>query len=240
MGGTDFFDNDLVQRRGAIKSTSLGQGTDVVAPKTDDMSVRPLSDLNLTRMARHKEEVNTQVATAKGEIERLKRRQGDLEREKQTLEDLMEKQEQYERGKQEMIDKLTESLVSLERLEDAAARQVEIYSSTRQRFGDYVEELHRMNDSEWTDESLREELNKAVVQIDTVRKEFVKAQAAVEAAGGPPKLFDESRTRLPGIDSEDVEPKGFATWLKIGFAVSLPLIVIIVIAVIIVMNSGHR
>jgi hypothetical protein len=80
---TDFFDDDLSQRRGAVKATAVGQGVDIVGTvKHDEIPVRPISDLNLTRMAKHREEVNTQVASAKLEIERLRRKQTDLERER--------------------------------------------------------------------------------------------------------------------------------------------------------------
>lgn len=231
MGGTDFFDEDLVQRRGTVKSSTLG-GTEMGGTlKADELPARPISDLNLTRMARHREEMNTQVASAKLEIERLRRKQSEMEREKQTIEEMLEKQEQYERGKQELIDRLSESVVSLHKLEEHAARQVEIFSSTRQKFGEFVDELHGINDSEWSDDSFREELNRAVAQIDAIRKEFVKAQAVVEAAGGPVKLFDEKRVATVHDELEEEEQRGFGYWLKIGVAVSLPLVITIAIAV---------
>jgi chromosome segregation ATPase len=189
-------------------------------------------------MARHREEVNTQVASAKLEIERMRRRQGEIEREKQTLEETLEKQEQYERGKQEMIDRLSESIVTLHKMEEHASRQVEIYSSTRQRFGEFIEELQRINDAEWADEVLRDELNKAVVLIDAIRKEFVKGQAGVEAVGGPVKLFDESRAQHVPLTDESA-PRGFGAWLKIGVAVSLPLVLAIAAAVIVILVMGR-
>lgn len=239
MGGTDFFDDDVVPRRGTVKSSTLG-GTEVVGTvKPDEFPARPISDLNLTRMARHREEVNTQVASAKLEIEKMRRRQNDLEREKQTLEELLEKQDQYERGKQEMVDRLAESAISLQKLEEHAARQVEIYANTRQRFAEYADELQRINDSEWTDDSFRDELNRAVVQIDTIRKEFVKAQAAVEAVGGPMKLFDERRTPASALDDEALTQRGFLDWLKVGLAVSLPLVLAIVIGVVLLLLRGR-
>lgn len=233
MSGTDFFDSDL-QRRVPGKGTGLGQGTDIVGNmKLDELPARPISDLNLTRMARHREEVNTQVATAKVEIERMRRRQGELEREKQSLEDLMAKQDQYEQGKQEMAQRLSESMVSLEKLEENAARQTEVYSSLRARFGEYVDELHSINDATWSDEVFRDELNKAVVKIDAIRKEFVKGQAAIEAVGGPVKLFDEVRSRPAVFEQEEEATRGFGAWLKIGLAVSSPLIITIIVAVIV-------
>lgn len=239
MGGTDFFDEDLVNRRGAVKSTTLGGTEGVGTLKSDEMPTRPISDLNLTRMARHREEVNMQVAVAKLEMERMRRKQSEMEREKQTLEEMLEKQDQYERGKQELIDHLTESVVSLQKIEEHAARQVEICSGTRQRFGEFLDELQRINDTEWTDEALRDELNKAVVLIDAIRKEFVKGQATVEAVGGPAKLFTETHVRTVQGDDETATQRGFGAWLKIGLAFSLPLILAIVIAVVVVVAMGR-
>ena len=230
MGTTNFFDDDL-QRRGAIRTAPLGQATDVVgAVKSDDFPARPISDLNLTRMARHREDVNSQVATVKVGMERMQRHQSDLAREKLALEDLMEKQDRYEQGKLEMIQRLSESIVALEKLEDHASRQVEIVSRVRTRFGECLDEIRRINDAEWPDETFREELNKAVVQIDVIRKDFVQGQAAVEAVGGPVKLFDESRPRVV-VGDESVSSRGFMDWIRIGLAVSAPLIIVIAIAV---------
>lgn len=239
--GTDFFDDDLGQRRGAVKGSPLGVGGETpVGMKADEAAVRPISDLNLTRMARHREEVNTQVASAKLHIERLKLRQGEMEREKHMLEDLLEKQEQYERGKQEMIDRLTESVVSLQKLGENAARQVEIYWATRERFAAALDELHQINDSDWPDDVFRDELNKAVARIDAIRSDFVKAQATVEAVGGPVKLFDDHRAATPADDGfEPVSPKGFGYWFKIGLAASLPLVIALVAVIAVVMTKLH-
>jgi hypothetical protein len=233
--GTDFFDDDLGQRRNAIKTTSLGAGGEVpVNMKADEAAIRPISDLNLTRMARHREEVNTQVSSAKLHIERLKQKQGEMEREKHMLEDLLQKQDQYERGKQEMIDRLAESVISLQKMGEHAARQAEIYWATRERFATALDELQQINDSEWSDEVFREELNKAVARIDVARNEFVKAQATVEAVGGPAKLFDDRQALLSDQNSFDSVAKGFGHWFKAGLAASLPLIIVIVVAVILV------
>ncbi|MEI6562737.1 MAG: hypothetical protein WCO42_00360 [bacterium] len=240
--GTDFFDDDLAQRRGASKSTSLGAGPDgMMNLKSDDLASRPLSDINITRMARHREEVNTQKASAKLHIERLKQKQSEMEREEQMLSDLLEKQDQYERGKQEMIDRHSESLVSLQKLGDHASRQVEVYFTTRDRLAAALDELQKINDTNWPEESFRDELNKAVVQIDAIRSDFVKAQATIEAVGGPVILFDEQARKTSTQDEDEFETttKGFGYWLKVGFAVSLPLVVAIVAAVIILVVKGR-
>jgi hypothetical protein len=188
-------------------------------------------------MAKHREEMNAQVATAKVEIERLRRRQSDLEREKQALEDLGQKQEQYERGRQEMTDRITESLVGLERLEADAMRLVEIYSGARQRHLEMLKELQGINDSDWADEAFREEMNKALALIDTIRKEYVKSQAAVEAAGGA-GAAEQAAAARPLERRRTEMPTGFGTWLKIGFAMTLPLVILILLLIALVLFSG--
>lgn len=234
--GTDFFDDDLGQRRGAIKASTLGTvGEPAGAIKADDVPVRPISDLNLTRMARHREEVNMQLASDKLHIERLKQRQGEMEREKHMLEDLLEKQDQYERGKQEMIDRLTESIVSLQKLGEHAARQVEIYWTTRERFTAALDELQQINDTDWTDDVFRDELSKAVARIDAIRNEYVKSQATIEAVGGPVKLFEGKPA--PVVEDEFASPaaRSFGHWFKVGLAASLPLMVAAVVILVIVL-----
>jgi DNA repair exonuclease SbcCD ATPase subunit len=213
----------------------------MVTMKSDDLAGRPISDLSLTRMARHREELNTQKASAKLHVERLKQKQSEMEREEQMIADLLEKQDQYERGKQEMQDRLEESLVSLQKMGDHAARQVEVYFTTRDRLAADLEELQKINDTEWADESLREELNKAVVQIDTIRSDFVKAQATIEAVGGPVHLFAEHAHKPSSFEEDEfVESnKGFGHWFKIGLAFSLPLILTILCAVIIFAVKGR-
>ena len=64
MASTDFFDEDLVQHRDSTRSI-MGQGAGEQPGATDEtgdaVPGRPVSDFNLTRMARHKEEVEGQV-----------------------------------------------------------------------------------------------------------------------------------------------------------------------------------
>jgi archaellum component FlaC len=237
MSGSDFFDDDLVQRRGN-KTPLVGQGVDVVGAPRDEMPSRPVSDLNLTRMAKHREEVNAQVATAKVEIERLRRRQTDLEREKQALEDLSAKQEQYEKGKQEVMDRLSESLVALEKLEEQVARLSEIYAATRRRHTEMLKELQEIPDNAWPEETFRDELNKALVLVDGMRKEFVKSQAAVEAEGGPAALAAPPRARAAEGEGAPAFPTAFAVWFRIGLAVTLPLAVIVALVAILVALAG--
>ena len=85
MSTTDFFDDDLVKPRtnghgsAEVSSVTLEETPEV------DLESPQYSDKNLTRMARHRDQLEGQVADALTEIERLRLRQDDLEIEKRQL-----------------------------------------------------------------------------------------------------------------------------------------------------------
>jgi len=107
----DFFDEDLV---------------DVDTPQTaaggSAPTVTPLTGAGQLRMHRQKEEITTQVADAVKEIEGLRMRQEQLEKERSDLQDLARRQDSYGEAKIEVIDQLTRSIVHLEKDEAQAHR----------------------------------------------------------------------------------------------------------------------
>lgn len=245
MATTDFFDDDLVRQREAARRIKLGDqplGVMNDLSSSDEVPVRPLSDLSLTRMAKHKQNVDENSVMAAQELERLRKRQEELEREKHELEDIRRKQEEYERGKREMMEKLSQSLVTMEKDEMQAERLAELLSACRRQFKEMLAELERINEEIWPEEKFGEELNKALALIEDTRMEYSKGLSKIEAAGGAePHILpaaalggDEYRVR-----QGDERPFGY--WLKVGFAVTLPLIAVIVIvaAVVILMQMTY-
>src|ERR1700746_2721953 len=61
------------------------------------------------------EHLDSQVQKAQEQLLQLKRQQEQIEKQKRELEELSRKQEELERGRTDMTDKLTRSLVVLER-----------------------------------------------------------------------------------------------------------------------------
>ena len=238
MANTDFFDDDLVKQRDSARRLKLGPSDDSIGTvgdgaSSDEVPVRPVSDFNLTRMAKHKQEVDDPVATAVHELERLRKRQEDLEREKKELEELRRKQEEYERGKREMSERLSQSLVTLEKDELQAERVSELLGATRKRFKTMLGDIQSLNEEVWPESQVRDELNKALVLLEDSRMEYNKAMSKIDAVGGSgkkvaagdhqPVIFEESGSMLHHEDHD------FVYWLKVGFAVTLPLIAVIVV-----------
>lgn len=236
MANTDFFDDDLIKQRDAARRINLGKGDEPIGtlgeiPSSDEVPVRPVSDFNLTRMAKHKQELDDQVATAMQELELLRTRQESLEREKRELEELRRKQSEYERGKREMLEHFSQSLTSLEKDQTHAERLAELLGATRKRFRTMLEEIQGMTEENWPENQIREELSKSLAILEDARMEYNKAMSKIDAVSGagkkgpaehPSGIFEEGRAARD-------EEKTFGHWLKVGFAVSLPLVTVVTV-----------
>lgn len=228
MGGTDFFDDDLIQKRAAGRSQAGSPAASTVIAGSDELPAKAVSDLNLTRIGRYRDEAGAQVANTVQELETLRRRQEELEREKRLLEDLTRQQDDYENGRRDLHDRLTQAAAMLEKHELHASRLVELYATNRTRFREMLDELRGINEESWDDASYREEMSRALASMDEMRKEYGKAMARIEAAeGGGPLSGSPAAALAPAEAAERAEPRGLVDWMKVGFAFSLPLMVFI-------------
>ena len=192
----------------------------------DAIPVQPILGATLGKMARKKEEMSTQAAGAMQEIERLRMKQEELEREKNALEELTRKQDQYEHDKTDIVEKIERSVVAMEREESQAARMVELLSESRGRFKNTLAEIRAINEELWGDHNFSDELNRAAALIENARMDYKKALAKIEAANlhaGVAEGIDKAALDAMGFESGG--EKDFGHWLKIGFAVTLPLMV---------------
>ena len=236
--GTDFFDDDLVREREAALKIKLdgesgGAKRDGHIPSSRDLPSRAVSDLTLTHLARHKQEVTDQMVDKAQELDRLRARQEELEKERRTLEEMRKKQEAFDAGRRELKDRLTESLVRMEKDRLQAERLSQLLEETRRMFRERLDEVVALNEAEWADESLLDELNRALVLLENVRSDYNRALAKIEAvqpqasagaASSPrPLTFEDS----PGIAVEG--GRGFGYWLRAGLAFTLPLMALLAV-----------
>ena len=228
--GTDFFDDDLVREREAALKIKLdgesgGAKRDGHIPSSRDLPSRAVSDLTLTHLARHKQEVTEQMVDKAQELDRLRARQEELEKERRLLEDLRKKQEAFESGRRELKERLGESLVRMEKDQLQAERLGQMLGETRRAFRARLEEVNAIDAESWTEDSLLDELNQALALLEDVRAEYNQGVAkldAVRPAAGPaarPLSFAEEPTAAAPA------AQGFGYWLRSGLAFSLPLMV---------------
>ncbi len=171
------------------------------------------------------EHLDNQVQKAQEQLLQLKRQQEQIEKQKRELEELSRKQEELDRGRVEMADKLTRSLVILEREAYDTQKKLEQLRATRESFGQHLELIEAIDPKSWNPADLHKELSRALSTVDDARTEFSQQKSrlqAAEASSGEVPLPDVA----PDVhDLINESGSGFAHWVKMGFAFSLPLIV---------------
>src|SRR4051795_12747476 len=180
--------------------------------------------LELNEDATSPEHLDSQVQKAQEQLLQLKRQQDQIEKQKRELEELSRRQEELERGRAEMSDKLTRSLVILEREAYDTQKKLEQLRATRESFGQHLELIEAIDPKSWNPADLHKELSRSLSTVDDARTEFSqqrsRLQAEAEASGnvGLPEVAPDVSGMLSG-------GRSFMQWFQIGFAITLPLII---------------
>ena len=194
--------------------------------RTFDMptQIRPIEQmLELSEEAMSPEHLDSQVQKAQEQLLQLKRQQEHIEKQKRELEELSRRQEELERGRTEMMDKLTRSLVVLEREAYDTQKKLEQIRATRESFGQHLELVEAIDPKSWNPTDLHKELSRALSAVDDARAEFSQQRSRLQAADDA-----QSDVSLPEAapDVSDLIHGGrsFGQWVQIGLALTLPLI----------------
>ena len=195
--------------------------------------IRPIEQmLELNEEAMSPEHLDSQVQKAQEQLLQLKRQQDAIEKQKRELEELSRRQEELERGRTEMMDKLTRSLVVLEREAYDTQKKLEQIRSTRESFGQHLELIEAIDPKSWNPADLHKELSRSLSAVDDARTEFSQQRSRLQAT-------DEAQSDVPlpeaAPDVSDLLHGGrsFGHWLQIGFAFTLPLIAFGLVALVI-------
>ena len=175
--------------------------------------------------------LDSQVQKAQEQLLQLRRQADLIEKQKRELEELSRRQEELERGRAEMSDKLSRSLVILEREGYDCQKKLEQIRTTHESFTQHLQLLESIDPKSWNPSELPKELSRALSTVDDARTEFSQQRSRLEASGGG----EAGEMELPEVTSatSGLGGKSFTQWMQIGFAVSLPLIVFGIVALII-------
>ncbi len=175
------------------------------------------------------EHLDSQVQKAQEQLLALKRQQEQIEKQKRELEELSRRQEELDRGRAEMTDKLTRSLVVLEREAYEAQKKMEQLRATRESFAQHLELLEAIDPRTWNPSDLNKELSRALSTVDDARAEYSQQRSRLQGT-----TSESEAVPLPepgaGFESGNNPPQSFGQWLQIGFAFTLPLIIFGLIA----------
>lgn len=169
------------------------------------------------------EHLDSQVQKAQEQLLQLKRQQDQIEKQKRELEELSRRQEELERGRSEMTDKLTRSLVVLEREAYDTQKRLEHLRAMRESFGQHLELIEAIDPKSWNPTELHKELSRALSTVDDARTEFSQQRSRLQASGE-----NSGDVQLPEAAPDIAELNGgrsLLQWMQIGLALSLPLII---------------
>ncbi len=175
------------------------------------------------------EHLDSQVQKAQEQLLQLKRQQEQIEKQKRELEELSRRQEELERGRAEMTDKLTRSLVVVEREAYDTQKRLEQLRAMRESFGQHLQLIEAIDPKTWNPADLHKELSRALSTVDDARAEYAQQRSRLQAANEKTGNAD-----LPEAASDVADlihgGRTFGQWLQIGLAFSLPLIIFGIIA----------
>lgn len=182
--------------------------------------------------------LDSQVQKAQEQLIQLKRQQEQIEKQKRELEELSRRQEELERGRAEMSDKLTRSLVILEREAYDSQKKLEQIRATRESFEQHLAVLESIDPKSWNPADLHKELSRSLSAVDDARAEFSQQRSRLSATA-----TDESgEVPLPEAAPEVSlgNSNSFVQWMQIGLAFTLPIIIFGFIALFIFLWLASR
>ena len=188
-----------------------------------------LSESLLNLDAESSGELGDKVQQVRAELESLKQKQEEIEREKARLEELKRRQDSLEQGRTEMLDKLTRALVVVQREIEESQKRVEQMHTIYNSFTQHLQQIDSINSRGWLPQDLPRELSKALSSVEDARSEYIKAQAklSVDTSGEVSLPMQEMDYQLAE------EERGFSYWLKSGFAFTLPIQAIALVALLV-------
>ncbi len=171
------------------------------------------------------EQLDTQVQRAQEQLLQLKRQQEQIEKQKRELEELSRKQEDLEKGRADMIEKLTRSLVVIERETYETEKRVEQLRMTNATFAQHLDSLERINPKSWSNLDLHKELSKALSAVDDARAEYTKSLTKINAKADS-EVINPSALAVENRFDTTAGDESFMVWLKRGFAFTLPILIL--------------
>ena len=142
------------------------------------------------------EHLDSQVQKAQEQLQQLRRQADMIEKQKRELEELSRRQEELERGRAEMTDKLSRSLVILEREGYDSQKKLEQIRATHESFTQHLQLLESIDPKGWNPAELPKELSRALSTVDDARTEFSQQRSRLEAGSG-----ESTEMELPDVSS---------------------------------------
>lgn len=178
------------------------------------------------------EDFTGKLKEAQTQLEQLQQQQAEVEHQRQQLQELNESKEEFIHGQVELSEKLSTAVTAMDREIFGARQEIEELEQARICFADHLEKINQLNPDGWNNESLQQDLTRAISVLDLAEDEF--EQACDHFSGGRSASIFGGTTSKPkrasissAVDSE------FLTMFRNGLAFNLPVVLLGAIALLI-------
>ena len=175
------------------------------------------------------ENMDLKVKEAQEQLLALRIQQEEIEKQKQYLEVLRQKQERFVAGKRDLSDKLTRAVSGLDRELYDAQKLVEELSLTKDTFNRHLEALRALQPEKWQRSHVDDELDRALTAVEDAEDDYSKGTRRVAAARATETTSFVDTTASPEAPATADD---HLTWLRRGFAFTLPMMGAIFLALI--------
>ncbi len=179
------------------------------------------------------EHLDEKVQQAEQQEQALKRQLETIEKQKREFAELSRRQETLTTSRNDLADKLDRALKVIERETIEAGKRLEMLQAVDASFREHLENIAAINPKLWAESEISGELTRAMSTVEDARNEYNRSFPRVAAM---PEQAAAVSTPESGYaaDYSGGDGKDFVGWLKIGFAFSLPLILLGLIALVVI------
>ncbi len=176
------------------------------------------------------EDFNGKLQDAQNQLEQLQQQQQEVERQKLELQELNEAKDDFLHGQVDLHEKLSTAVTAMDREIFATKQELDELEQARICFADHLDKINALNPDGWNNESLRQDLARAISVLDLAEDEYEQAVAHFSGGRSASVFGGRSKTkRTTGSAASDSE---FATMLRNGLAFNLPIFVLGAIALV--------
>lgn len=181
--------------------------------------------------APYSEDITGKLQEAQIQLEQLQQQQVEADRQKEELQELNMHKDEFLQGQIEMNEKLTTAITAMDREIFATRQEVDELEQARICFTDHLEKIDQLNPEGWSNETLRQDLSKALSVLDLAEDEYEQA-ASHFSSGRSSSVFGMggTKTRRSYASVGDSE---LMTHFRNGFAYNFPLVLLGIVAMIV-------
>ncbi|MCB1236491.1 MAG: hypothetical protein KDM91_15595 [Verrucomicrobiae bacterium] len=185
----------------------------------------------------YQEDFEDQVNEAQEQLLQLRQKQEMLERQKLELEELQRRKEEFTHGRAEVTEQLSQSIAHLEREAARAQQLAEECLDSKESFEQHLRIVEMLRPEHWSRADLRDELTRALACIEDAEQDIAQAGHLLEVRKAAPKgvRVTEKKSTASAAASRE---QGFLHWFKCGLAFTLPLMIFVGVALLLLSIFG--